>query len=106
MAVKTQNPEDLEKADTMLLIPDYLNFLLTGEKLTEYTNASTTQLVSPTTKDWDFELIDMLGYPRKLFTKIALPKTKVGSLKRKLSKKSVMTATSFFPLLTIRVRLL
>lgn len=84
MAVKTQNPEDLEKADTMLLIPDYLNFLLTGEKLTEYTNASTTQLVSPTTKDWDFELIDMLGYPRKLFTKIALPKTKVGSLKKEI----------------------
>ncbi len=84
MAVKTQNPDDLEKADTMLLIPDYLNYLLTGEKLTEYTNASTTQLVSPITKDWDFELIDMLGLPRKLFTKIALPKTKVGSLKKEI----------------------
>lgn len=46
------------------MIPDYLNFLLTGEKVQEYTNATTTQLVNPVTKDWDYELIDRLGYPK------------------------------------------
>ncbi len=70
MAVKKQQPEDLERAASMLMIPDYLHFLLTGEKCTEYTNATTTQLVNPATKDWDFELIDRLGYPRKIFQKI------------------------------------
>lgn len=80
MAVKEQNPEQLQKAKTMLMIPDYFDFLLTGKKVTEYTNASTTQLVSPITKEWDFELIDLLGYPREIFTEIKLPGSVVGEL--------------------------
>ena len=60
MAVKSNNPEILEHAETMLMIPEYFNYLLTGEKASEYTNATTTQLVSPETKDWDYELIEML----------------------------------------------
>lgn len=80
MAVKTQEADLLSRAKTMLLVPDYFNYLLTGVKLTEYTNASTTQLLSPKTKEWDFELIESLGYPKEIFTKIALPGTKVGSL--------------------------
>ena len=53
MAVKKKHPECLEKASAMLLVPDYFQFLLTGRKASEYTNATTTQLVSPKTKDWD-----------------------------------------------------
>lgn len=86
MAVKKAG--DLEKAETMLLMPDYFNYLLTGKKLTEYTNASTTQLLNPETKQWDFELIDMLGYPRRLFTDIELPGTQVGSLKDEIAEKA------------------
>lgn len=97
MAVKTQNPEYFEKAETMLMIPDYLNYLLTGEKLTEYTNASTTQLVSPETKTWDFDLIDMLGYPRKIFTEIALPGTKVGTLKKEIADEVGFTCEVVLP---------
>lgn len=78
MAVKQQEPELLERAESMLMIPDYFHFLLTGVKKTEYTNATTTQLVSPITKDWDYEMIDILGYPRKLFGEISRPGTSVG----------------------------
>ena len=81
MAVKDRHPEQLEAAKNLLLIPDYLNYLLTGEKKTEYTNATTTQLVSPVTKDWDRELIQTLGFPEGLFGAITLPGTRVGSLK-------------------------
>ncbi|MBQ0064159.1 MAG: rhamnulokinase, partial [Firmicutes bacterium] len=70
--------KELDKADCMLMVPDYFNYLLTGKKITEYTNASTTQLVSPITKDWDFELIERLGYPAKIFTEIKCPGTFVG----------------------------
>ena len=52
MALKNAKPEFLEKAETFLMIPDYLNFLLSGVKAQEYTNATTTQLVNPTTRDW------------------------------------------------------
>ena len=81
MAIKDRHPEQLEAAKDLLLIPDYLNYLLTGEKKTEYTNATTTQLVSPVTKDWDRELIQTLGFPEGLFGAITLPGTRVGSLK-------------------------
>ena len=87
MAVKMQKPQELANAKTMLLIPDYFNFLLTGRKVTEYTNASTTQLLHPETKDWDFELIDMLGFPRDIFTEIKLPGTIVGELTEEIQKK-------------------
>lgn len=87
MAVKMKKPQELADAKTMLLIPDYLNFLLTGRKVTEYTNASTTQLLHPETKEWDFELIDMLGFPRDIFTEIKLPGTIVGELTEEIQKK-------------------
>ena len=80
MAVKEQTPEQMEQAETLLMIPDYLHFLLSGQKVTEYTNASTTQLLDPQTKDWDWDLIDRLGYKRELFRKICLPGTNLGSL--------------------------
>ncbi len=72
--------KELNKADCMLMVPDYFDYLLTGKKVTEYTNASTTQLVSPVTKDWDFELIEKLGYPKHIFTPIQLPGSTVGHL--------------------------
>lgn len=86
MAVKEQTPEVLRKAESMLMIPDYFHFLLTGKKVQEYTNATTTQLVDPVTKDWDMELIEALGYPEQIFEKIALPGTEVGTLTEAIQK--------------------
>ncbi len=80
-AAQKADPEPLRKASAMLLMPDYFNFLLTGKRMTEYTNASTTQLLDPKTYDWDFELIERLGLPKKIFTKIAEPGTILGPLK-------------------------
>ena len=78
MAVKTKHPEYLEQAETMLHVPDYFHCLLTGKKTCEYTEATTGQLVNAETKDWDYELIDKLGYPRKMFQKLIMPGTSVG----------------------------
>lgn len=84
MAHQVYEPKLWKRARTMLLVPDYFHFLLTGNKVTEYTNASTTQLVSPITKDWDYELMDLLGYPRALFTQIKMPGTDIGDLKEEI----------------------
>ncbi len=86
MAVKNQNPEHLEQAECMLMIPDYFHYLLTGKKVTEYTNATTTQLVSPVTKDWDYELIEMLGYPKKMFLPIVKAGEKLGHFTEEIEK--------------------
>jgi len=78
MAVKQQAPDDMAKADAMLMIPDYFQFLLTGVKKMEYTNATTGQLISATTNDWDYELIERLGYNRNIFAPTAMPGEYVG----------------------------
>lgn len=79
-AVKENHPEYFERSNSLLLIPDYFNFLLTGRKATEYTNASTTQLINPETCEWDYELLELLGFPKKIFQKIHQPGTVLGSL--------------------------
>lgn len=82
MAEKTLEPERLKRAERMLMIPDYLGWLLTGRAVCEYTNASTTQLTDPHTRDWDWELIDRLGYPRRIFQPVAQPGSVLGELSR------------------------
>lgn len=86
MAVKAQEPELLEKAKTFLMLPDYFQFLLTGNKVSEYTNGTSTQLMSPTEKQWDKELIAMLGYPEDMFLPVNLPGTVVGELRAELQE--------------------
>ncbi len=86
MALKVKKPEQLEKAETMLMMPDYFHYLLSGVAATEYTNATTGQLVSPVTKDWDMELIEKLGYPKKIFQKLVTPGTVLGELTEEIQK--------------------
>ncbi len=85
--LKENHPEQLEAADSMLLIPDYLNFRLCGEKFAEYTNATTTQLVSPVTRNWDFDLINRLGFPERLFKDIRVPGTVIGELSAEIAER-------------------
>jgi rhamnulokinase len=67
MAVEKKTPEIMKQAKTLLMLPDYFGFRLTGNKLSEYTNGSTTQLVDPHTYQWDKEMIQSLGYPEAIF---------------------------------------
>lgn len=86
MAVKQTHPEYLEKAESMLMIPDYFHYLLTGVKKMEYTNATSAQLVSPKTNDWDYELIERLGYPSKIFRPVSMPGTVVGNFTKEIQE--------------------
>ena len=97
MAVKQNNPEYLEQAESILMIPDYFQFLLTGVKINEYTNATTGQLVSPVTNDWDYELIDMLGYNSKMFRPVSMPGTKVGNFTKEIQDEVGFDCTVVLP---------
>lgn len=68
----------LDKAEYMLMMPEYLSYCLTGVIKHEYTNATTTNLVCADTKDWDWEIIDRLGLPRRLFGELSQPRSVVG----------------------------
>ncbi len=80
MSVKMETPEQLEKADRLLFVPEYLTYRLSGQMVGEYTIATTGQLIHLETKDWDEDLLEKLGYPRHLFGKMVPPGTKVGNL--------------------------
>ncbi len=97
MAVKEAHPEYMENAESMLMIPDYFQFLLTGVKKMEYTNATTTQLVSPKTNDWDYELIDLLGFNKKIFKEISMPGTVVGNFTEEIRKEVGFDCTVVLP---------
>ncbi|MBE5875935.1 MAG: rhamnulokinase [Lachnospiraceae bacterium] len=86
MAIKEKKPEELAGAKTFLMIPDYFHFLLCGKKCVEYTNATTTQLVSPETKTWDMGLIHSLGYPTEMFPMIRMAGTVLGDVTEEIAK--------------------
>ena len=86
LAVQKDTPEFFDIASDMLFVPDLLNYFLTGYKQTEYTIASTSQLLNAKTRDWSWELIEKFGLPEKLFGSIVMPGTVCGTLTPSLKR--------------------
>jgi len=86
LSMQQSGDASLPTANTMLFTPDLFNYFLTGQKVTERTIASTSQIYNPTTKDWAFELIDKLNIPRALLTNIVDSGTVVGTLTKEISE--------------------
>ena len=97
MADKMHRPEQLQAADKLLMIPDYLGFVLTGAAHQEYTNATTGALVNLETGEWDMELIEKLGYPKKLFGKLSQPCEVLGNLSKGTQEKVGYDLTVIHP---------
>lgn len=79
-SLKLQRPEFLERAETLLFIPDLLAYFLTGEKSVEYTIASTSELLDAKKRDYDFEMLEKLGIKKEIMPKIVKPGTVKGKL--------------------------
>jgi rhamnulokinase len=69
-----------ERSARLLLVPDLINFFLSGRAVTEYTNATTTQMVNAETGQWDFSLLKHLDLPRNLLPEILPAGSEVGPL--------------------------
>lgn len=76
----------LDQAKTLLFIPDLLNYFLTGVKVTEYSIASTSQLLDPQTRTWSDEILDKLELPRQMLTDIVPSGTIIGKLSKTLAQ--------------------
>src|SRR5690606_13413490 len=74
-------------ADTALLIPDLIAFLLTGERVAERTNASTTGLLGVRTGEWDTELADRLEIPTALLPPLVDPGAVIGRLRPEIAER-------------------
>lgn len=75
-----ERPEALSNASDMLFIPDLLKYFLTGVKQTEYTIASTSQMLSAAERSWAYDVTDKLGIPRRLLGEIVAPGSICGKL--------------------------
>lgn len=73
--------EQVTGAERLLLIPDLLTYWLTGEQGTELTNASTTQLIDPRTRDWSYDIASRLGIDLGLFAPLRQPGDPAGVLR-------------------------
>ena len=87
----------IDNAECMLMLPDYLNFLLTGVKKQEYTNATSTGLVNAETHNWDAHILETLNLNKELFGELSQPGTVVGELSESIQKELGYNATVILP---------
>ena len=73
------------EARTLLLIPDAINFFLTGRRSSEYTNVTTTQMLNVRTGTWDCELLEQLDLPGNLLPGIVPAGSEAGPVRAELA---------------------
>jgi len=84
--LKSYEDDVLSKTADYLMIPDYFNYILTGRKVNEYTNMSTTQLLDIQTNQLDKTLLEKLDIPQSIFQKIVMPSYKLGYFTETIKK--------------------
>ncbi|MBQ8424267.1 MAG: rhamnulokinase [Coprobacter sp.] len=88
----------LEAADKILFMPDALSYMLTGEMVTEYTIASTSQILNPRTKELEQELLDVAGVKKEQFGRFVYPGEKIGTLTLEVQK---LTGLGAIPVIAV-----
>lgn len=95
-----EDPELLRQAEQILLIPDYIGYVLTGKKVAETTNASTTQLLNLHERDFDKDLLDFLNINPSLFAELTEAGTFLGEIQPKWYEKYDIPACRVFTVAT------
>ena len=88
MALAEDNPELLSAASDFLMMPDLFHYFFTGNKVTEFTLASTSQMVNVETGDWDADILDAAGIPQELMPAIYPPGTDVGGITQEIREQT------------------
>ena len=78
----------LEITDKILFMPDALNYLFSGEAVTEFSIASTSQMIVPGKNEWQKTLIEKAGIPTSILTDIVNPGTIIGKIKPDVAKEA------------------
>ncbi len=97
-----QGTTQLSRAERLLLVPDLLTYWLTGEQGTELTNASTTQLIDPRTRDWSYGIASRLGIDLGLFAPLRQPGDPAGVLRDQVLEETGLAGP--VPVTTVRTR--
>lgn len=74
------------RAEKMLMMPDLFAYFLTGECRSEFTEATTTQLIDQKARGWNLQLIEAIGIPKRIFAPLIQPGERYGDLKQELAE--------------------
>ena len=85
LSMTERNSQQLRMARTFLMMPDLFNFWLTGRKVCEFSNATTTQFYNPRTGGWAMDLLDRLEIPAGMLPEIVPPGTTLGALRPEIA---------------------
>ena len=95
LAMKLANSPILDMAESFLMMPDAITWLMTGRRACESTDASTTQLVDPRCGKWSDDLISALGLPRSIFPEFVQPGEQIGTLLASVAEETGLSGKSF-----------
>jgi rhamnulokinase len=86
LALQRDRSPLLENAEDILLISDLFHYFFTGNKTVEFTNASTSQMLDPTTRGWAVDIVEAFGLPKKILGTLVQPGTKLGTLRSSVAR--------------------
>ncbi|WP_010584274.1 rhamnulokinase [Schlesneria paludicola] len=82
------NPELMGLADKFLMMPDFFHWLLSGSRVVEFTNATTSQMYHPTQRNWSVEMLRKLGLPTHMLPEVVGPGTRLGRLREDVARRA------------------
>ena len=78
VAERSEHPWLQTNAQSLHFIPDFVAWALSGQRVSEVTIASTSQLIDPTTRGWAIDIAEKLSIPARLFNPLVEPGTMIG----------------------------
>ena len=93
MALSSRGSPLLQIADKFLMVPDLINYWLTGSAVVEFTEATTSQCYDSRKGEWSEEIITAMGFPRHIFPEVVLPGTILGPLRESVSAELLCETT-------------
>jgi rhamnulokinase len=89
-AARRVTPKVLEAAKKLIMIPDLFHYWMTGNAVCEFTNATTTQMVNPDTRNWSTGLMQQLDLSVNLAATIVEPGSIIGKLLPEIAGNSTL----------------
>ncbi|MDG2380621.1 MAG: rhamnulokinase [Pirellulaceae bacterium] len=94
LAMRRAQSSLLDAAESLLMIPDFFHWLLTGEKANEFTDATTTQFLNPSSQDWSRDLLSRFDLPDSMLQSIIHPGTNLGALRPEIANATGLKSAS------------
>src|SRR5579875_2254952 len=94
LALQRDRSPLLDAAEMLLFMPDLFHYWFTGVPVNEYTDASTSQMIDPNSRQWAYALIQAFGLPAKIFGTLIPPGTILGPLRSSIVQETGINAAS------------